>query len=285
MIILETFNLVNLTFMIKHMFSILLFCCLTGNTLLYAQSPQIKVDINHELGPLTPVWAWFGYDEPNYTYMKDGEKLLTEIADLSPVPVYVRTHNLMVTGDGTAALKWGSTNMYTEDILGNPIYNWTIVDSIFDTYVARGMKPLAEIGFMPEALSIHPHPYRHHWKPGDKYNDIITGWAYPPKDYGKWAELVYQLVKHCVKRYGAREVGAWYWEVWNEADGSYWKGTRDEFFKLYDYTADAVKRALPAAHIGGPNTTGGGMKWLDAFLHHCLYEKNYVAAGCNFVSC
>ncbi len=99
---------------------------------------MIRVDLQKELGDLKPIWAWFGYDEPNYTYMKDGKKLLTEIAALSPVPVYVRTHSLMVTGDGKAALKWGSTNMYTEDTLGNPLYNWTIVDSIFDTYIKRG---------------------------------------------------------------------------------------------------------------------------------------------------
>ena len=69
-------------------------------------------------GPLKPIWSWFGYDEPNYTYMKDGKKLLSELAELSPVPVYVRAHSLLVTGDGKAALKWGSTNAYTEDASG-----------------------------------------------------------------------------------------------------------------------------------------------------------------------
>lgn len=253
-------------------------CCLSIFNFAYSQNDtaSIRVNLQQELGAMQPLWAWFGYDEPNYTYMKDGKKLLSEIAALSPVPVYVRTHSLMVTGDGKAALKWGSTNMYTEDEAGNPVYNWTIVDSIFDTYIRRGMKPLAQIGFMPEALSTKPQPYRHYWKPGAKYSDIVTGWAYPPKDYNKWAELVYQWVKHCVARYGKKEVESWYWEVWNEADGYYWKGTRDEFFKLYDYSADAVKRALPTARIGGPNTTGGAMKWLDAFLKHCLYEKNYA---------
>src|SRR3972149_900206 len=75
----------------------------------------INVDLSHVKGPMSPVWAWFGYDEPNYTYMKDGKKLLSEIAELSPVPVYVRTHNLLSSGDGTPALKWGSSNAYTED--------------------------------------------------------------------------------------------------------------------------------------------------------------------------
>lgn len=93
----------------------------------------------------------------------------------------VRAHNLLTTGDGQPALKWGSTNAYTEDANGQPVYNWHIVDSIFDTYVQRGVKPLAQMGFMPEALSTRPEPYQHHWQPGQDYKYIFTGWAYPPK--------------------------------------------------------------------------------------------------------
>src|SRR5436190_13303592 len=89
---------------------------------LSAQQPVINIDLNKEVGDMKPIWAWFGYDEPNYTYMKDGKKLLSEIAALSPVPVFVRAHNLLTTGDGTPALKWGSTNAYTEDKDGKPIY-------------------------------------------------------------------------------------------------------------------------------------------------------------------
>jgi xylan 1,4-beta-xylosidase len=240
----------------------------------------IQVDLTKSMGKMYPAWAWFGYDEPNYTYMKDGKKLLTELSQLSPVPVYVRCHSLLVTGDGEAALKWGSTNAYTEDEKGRPVYNWKIIDSIFDTYIQRGMKPLAQIGFMPQALSVNPEPYRHHWKPGDPYTDIVKGWAYPPKDYNKWAELVYQWVKHSVQRYGQKEVESWYWELWNEPNGFYWKASMEEFFKLYDYTADAVKRALPTAKMGGSNIAGTGSKnaqeWLNGFIKHCLYEKNYA---------
>lgn len=245
-------------------------------------SPEavINIDLNKKIAPMKPVWAWFGYDEPNYTYMKDGKKLLSEIAALSPVPVYVRAHNLLTTGDGKAALKWGSTNAYTEDANGNPVYNWTIVDSIFDTYIKRGMKPLAEIGFMPEALSTKPDPYRHYWQPGKPYNEIYTGWAYPPKDYKKWANLVYAWVKHSVDRYGKKEVESWYWELWNEPNIGYWKGTVDEYCKLYDYTADAVKRALPTAKIGGPHSTGPSWdvaaRFLKTFLKHCASDTNYA---------
>lgn len=268
--------------------SILHFCLFVGlsaaigkiNAQAGGTAPGIQVDLSKNKGPMKPIWAWFGYDEPNYTYMKDGKKLLSEIAALSPVPVYVRAHGLLCTGDGTPALKWGSTNAYTEDAAGNPVYNWHIVDSIFDTYVQRGMKPLAQIGFMPEALSSHPTPYRHYWKPGDPYTDIITGWAYPPKDYNKWRELVYQWVKHSVARYGQKEVESWYWEVWNEPNGHYWKGTEEEFFKLYDYAADGLKKALPTARIGGINIAGTSgqtaLKWTNDFIKHCLYETNFA---------
>lgn len=244
-----------------------------------AGKATINVDLSKPIALMKPVWAWFGYDEPNYTYMKDGKKLLTEIAALSPTPVYVRAHSLLVTGDGVAALKWGSTNAYTEDANGNPVYDWRIIDSIFDTYVKRGMKPLAQIGFMPEALSTKPQPYKHDWKPGEPYFKIITGWAYPPKDYSKWAELIFQWVKHSVTRYGKKEVESWWWELWNEPNG-YWKGTQTEFFKLYDYTADAVKRALPTARIGGINIAGtagaNAQQWLHAFIKHCFSDTNYV---------
>jgi xylan 1,4-beta-xylosidase len=242
----------------------------------YSQSPVINIDFNKEVGEMKPIWAWFGYDEPNYTYMKNGKKLLSEIAALSPVPVFVRTHNLLTTGDGTPALKWGSTNAYTEDSNGNPIYNWTIVDSIFDTYISRKMKPLAQIGFMPEALSTNPHPYKHSWRPGAPYREVFTGWAYPPKDYDKWRELIYQWAKHCVERYGQKEVESWWWEVWNEPNIPYWQGTVEEYCKLYDYAADGLLKALPTARIGGCDITGGGSKFLDTFLTHCLKGINYA---------
>ena len=245
-----------------------------------AQEVSIRVDASKSLGELKPIHSYFGYDEPNYTYMKDGRKLLTELSELSPVPVYVRAHNLLTTGDGKAALKWGSTNAYTEDAQGNPVYDWTIVDRIFDTYVERGMKPLVEIGFMPEALSVKPQPYRHEWGPEQQYANIFTGWAHPPRDYEKWAELVYQWVLHCVERYGREEVESWYWEPWNEPNIAYWQGTPEEYHKLYDYSVDAVRRAAPGAIVGGPHSTGPGSeraaKFLRDFLEHVVNGKNYV---------
>ncbi|HTS12906.1 MAG TPA: hypothetical protein VMH00_12370 [Candidatus Limnocylindrales bacterium] len=243
----------------------------------FAQAPvTIRVDASASLGPLRPVWSYFGYDEPNYTYTPHGRELISELASSSTVPIYIRTHNLLTTGDGTPALKWGSTNAYTEDVSGKPVYDWTIVDRIFDTYLHARAKPFVELGFMPEALSTHPQPYQHHWPKGP----LDTGWSYPPRDYSKWEELVYQFVRHCEQRYGDREVASWYFEVWNEPDIFYWHGTREEYEKLYDFSAEAVKRAMPAARVGGPATTGPGnpkaAEYLRAFLEHCARGTNFV---------
>jgi xylan 1,4-beta-xylosidase len=182
----------------------------------------------------------------------------------------------MTTGDGSPALKWGSTNMYTEDQKGNQVYNWHIVDSIFDTYIHFKMKPLAEIGFMPKALSSKPEPYKHNWDPADKNSILFSGWAYPPNNYKKWSELIYQWVKHCIERYGMPEVVTWYWELWNEPNIPYLQADNQlkTYCTMYDFASDAVKRALPTARIGGPHIAGVANEFLRGFILHCLYERN-----------
>jgi xylan 1,4-beta-xylosidase len=246
----------------------------------------IRVDTAARVGPMTPIWAWFGHDEPNYTYTPNGKKLLTALAAAAdPVPVFMRVHNLLTTGDGRPALKWGSTNVYSEDANGRASYDWTIVDRIVDSYIERKMKPFVQLGFMPDALSSAPAgtPYRHFWKPGDSYNDIYTGWTYPPKDYAKWSELCYQLTRHFVEKYGAQEVERWWFEVWNEPDIGYWRGTgastkQRDYYTLYDFAAAGVKRALPTARVGGPEVTGplsaNTQQWLRGFLEHTSRGRN-----------
>ncbi len=244
-----------------------------------AQNSLVKLDVDATqiVGEMLPIYAYFGYDEPNYTYRDNGKKLLGEIADLSPVPVYVRTHNLLTTEEDEPDLKWGFTNVYTEDKNGNPVYDWTVLDKILGAQVENGLRPLVELGFMPKALSTNPEPYKHEWSTN---GPLWTGWTYPPDDYEKWAELIYQLVLHEIDIYGEDEIKNWIWEVWNEPDIGYWSGTFEEYCKLYDYAADAVKRACPECTVGGPHTTSprneGGRTFLSNFLEHCLNGTNYV---------
>jgi xylan 1,4-beta-xylosidase len=236
----------------------------------------ITVDAAKPVGELTPIWRFFGADEPNYAYMKDGKKLLSELGKLGKPQVYFRAHHLLTSGDGSYALKWGSTSAYKEDANGKPIYDFTINDKIFDTYLERGVKPYVQLGFMPEALSTHPQNYPHN-PPSDQRAPVEGGQSYPPKDYAKWGDLAYQWANHCVEKYGKGEVEQWYWEVWNEPNIGYWHGSRADYFKLYDYAVEGVRSALPTAHVGGPETAGGpGGSFLRDFLEHCARGSNYV---------
>ena len=240
---------------------------------------NVEVDAGRTMGSYKNVWGYFGADEPNYAYSPNGKTLLHELAGFGAAPVYVRLHNLLTTGDGTGSLKWGSTNVYREDAQGRPVYDWTITDKIFDALRDAGVQPLVEVGFMPEALSTHPDPYRHSFPDGD----VFTGWSYPPKDYDKWSALVTEWVKHLRDRYGEAAEREWLWEVWNEPDIPYWHGTPEEYDRLYDVTAAAIQKVLPEAKIGGPEATGVGPgkseAFLRQFLEHCSRGKNFATGG------
>jgi xylan 1,4-beta-xylosidase len=231
---------------------------------------NVQVDAAHPSGALLRPWRYFGADEPNYATTDSGKKLLGEIGALAPGQMYFRAHNLLTSGDGTPALKWGSTNAYTEPG-GVPTYDWTLVDGILRAGLERGVKPLVEIGFMPQALSLQPEPYRHSWP-----KELFTGWTTPPRDYERWGELVYRWAQHCVEVYGAAEVESWWWQTWNEPNLGYWSGTPEEFFKLNDHALAGVRRALPGARVGGPHTAGDGGEFMEKFLEHALHGTNHA---------
>ncbi len=243
-----------------------------------AQTPvTVNVDLSKPQGAYKPIYSWFGYDESNYTTMKYGTQLLRELHDLTPAPVYIRAHHLLTSGNGVPELKWSSSNVFSLDQTGKPVYDFTITDQTFDAYKNAGVRPMVELGFMPKDLaSTVPGitEYQLHYpKPtmGGSVNN-------PPKDYKMWGELVRKYVEHLVLRYGREQVSTWYFEVWNEPDILYWHGTPAEYFKLYDYAVTGVRSALPNAIVGGPASTGpAGEKasaFLNAFLKHCLNDKS-----------
>jgi len=230
----------------------------------------INVDASAPGKPLRHVWQYFGYDECNCTTTPGAKELMKTLANISPEPVYLRQHFLLTNGDGRPELKWGSTNVYTEDSAGNPIYDWGIMDEIFDAILASGCRPLVEIGFMPKDLSSKPEPY----KGKDVFSRNKAGVSYPPKNYNKWAELIRQWACHSLARYKNVEE-TWLWELWNEPNIFYWQGTFEEYCKLYDYTEHALHEILPKAILGGPHTAGAP-SFLRRFLEHCLRGTNAV---------
>jgi xylan 1,4-beta-xylosidase len=251
---------------------------LCATTVSYGQS--VSVNLNRKVAAFRPIYSWFGYDESNYTTTPNGRALLGQLHDLAPVPVYIRAHFLLTSGNGRPELKWSSSNVYTEDANGDPVYDWTVLDGIFDAYAAAHVRPMVELGFMPKALSSHPDPYHIPWptKKGD-----VEGWSFPPKSYRRWQELTYRVARHMAKRYGMGTVATWYWEVWNEPNIGYWHGTQQEYDRLYDNAAAGVRRAIPGARIGGPATTGPdngkASEFLRAFLKHCAEDKSAATGG------
>ena len=243
------------------------------------QSPAtITVDMANKIGAYKPIYSWFGYDEANYTTMKNGKVLLSDLKDLSPVPVYIRAHHLLTSGDGKAELKFSSTNVYTEDASGKPVYDFKILDGIFDEYKAAGVRPMVEFGFMPKDLAAdlpdRKVPYQVHYP-----KSAISGASNnPPKDYKKWGELIRVVTAHFVERYGKETVLQWYFEVWNEPDIDYWHSTPEDYWKLYDYAVAGVKSVLPAARVGGPATTSPSNEkaynYLKGFLDHVAAGKS-----------
>jgi xylan 1,4-beta-xylosidase len=163
---------------------------------------------------------------------------------------YVRFHAILHDENG----------VYDVDSAGRPVYNWSYVDQIYDGLLHNGVRPFVELSFMPRKLaaSLKPHPF---W-----YAPLPS----PPKDYGRWEELVYNLATHLVDRYGVAEVSRWYFEVWNEPNIDFWTGEPKQvtYFELYDHAARAIKRASPSLRVGGPATAQAA--WIDAMIAHCV---------------
>ncbi len=234
----------------------------------------IHVNLDRKIGAYKPVYSWFGYDEANYTTMPHGRALLKELHDLSPVPVHIRVHHLLTSGDGKPELKFSSTNIYSEDANGKPVYDFAILDGIFDAYKEAGVEPLVELGFMPKDLAAdlpnRHEPYQVHYP----HSTVSGASNNPPKDYKKWEELVQVLTSHLVERYGKDEVLRWYFEVWNEPDIDYWHSSPEDYWKLYDYSVAGVRKALPRAKVGGPASTSPGREKANIFLKNFLEHVN-----------
>ena len=238
-----------------------------------AQAPatvNIAVDATAAGTPLERVWPYFGYDEINYTTVPEGKALLGTLVAANTAPVHVRSHFLLNTGDGIPALKWGSTNIYTDDADGNPVYSWTLTDGIMDTLTGAGAFPFVEIAFMPQVLSAHPTPYRN-----TSTLALNSGCFYPPTDYTKWAGLIRAWATHANERYPSVESN-WLWELWNEPDSAYWHGTFADYAKLYDYTESALHEMMPNAALGGPAVVNPGGTFLTQFLQHCATDANTI---------
>jgi xylan 1,4-beta-xylosidase len=153
--------------------------------------------------------------------------------------------------------------VYEEDSQGGPVYNFSYVDQIYDGLLANGVKPFVELSFMPNKLAARNLPHAFWYKPN----------VSPPKEWGKWDDLITAFTHHLVDRYGIEEVAQWYFEVWNEPNLDFWAGQPKQaaYWELYDHTARAIKGVSPRLLVGGPATAQAA--WVDAFIQHCTENK------------
>jgi len=159
-------------------------------------------------------------------------------------------------------------------LAAGPAYCFTNIDKIYDFLLSINMKPFVELSFMPECFASGSKTLFH-------YKANTT----PPGDYEEWAGFIRLFIQHLLERYGRFEVRSWYFEVWNEPNlggpdspFGFWSATREEYWKLYDVTAAAIKSVDPALRVGGPATSNNA--WLPEFLAHCAQS----GAPVDFVS-
>lgn len=162
---------------------------------------------------------------------------------------YVRFHAIFHDVLGTVRIENGKT-----------IYDWTKIDKLYDSLLARRIKPFVELGFTPKALATS--------------NNKIFYWegntSHPAP--AAWKELIDAFTRHIEARYGQEEVRSWFFEVWNEPnlDGFWESADQNAYFALYDLTANTIKAIDPALRVGGPSTAGAA--WVPEFLDHVAHS-------------
>ncbi len=219
-----------------------------------AQGPETEhtliVDASAPAHPLPHFWEqMFGSGRANLSLResyRDDLRSVKQITDFG----YVRFHGILMDENG----------VYSEDAQGQPVYDFSYADQIYDGLLKNGVRPFVELSFMPKQLAAREAIFSFWYKPS----------VSPPKDWAKWDDLIYRLTKHLVDRYGIDEVAQWYFEVWNEPNIDFWAGEPKQatYFELYDHTAADVKRVNQRLHVGGPATAQAA--WVDAFIQHCV---------------
>ena len=170
---------------------------------------------------------------------------------------HVRFHDILSDDMGTLM-----------DERNHLLYSFFNADQICEFLMSIGMKPFVELSFMPTTLSSGSTTVFH-------YGANVT----PPKDYAEWAKFIGKLATHWIQRYGTDEVSTWPFEVWNEPNlKAFWTGTQADYFKLYRFTAQAIKEVDDRLQVGGPATAKN--EWITEFLDFC--ENNNVPA--DFIS-
>ena len=131
---------------------------------LHAQSPErVTIDAHAPTTPFPHFWEQiFGSGRAILSLRqayRDDIRSVHKVADFK----YVRFH----------AILHDEVGVYNEDEHGNPVYNFSYVDQIYDGLLANGVKPLVEIVF----FEIGEHRVFEAYIPDDALERLVDGAA------------------------------------------------------------------------------------------------------------
>ena len=230
-----------------YWFAVLLVVSLQSAT---AQAPErVEIDAQAQTTPFPHFWEkMFGSGRAILSLRESYRDDLRAVKAITGFE-YVRFH----------AILHDELGVYNEDEHGNPVYNFSYVDQIYDGLLKNGVRPFVEISFMPKKLAFNPDALHPFW-----YKQNVS----PPKSMERWDDLMTHFAQHLVDRYGIEEVSQWYFEVWNEPNIDFWNGIprQRSYFELYDHTARDLKNVNPRLRVGGPATAAAA--WVTDFVKH-----------------
>jgi xylan 1,4-beta-xylosidase len=214
---------------------------------------QATVRADRPAGALDPVWHLIGSERLSQLLVDEttgGRPIAAEFLQA----LRLAHEELGVDRVRAHAILHDDLGVYREED-GEPRYDFSRVDAVYDRVLEAGLRPVVEVSFMPRDLAADPEPtifaYRGHIS--------------PPRDWERWGELCRRLAAHLVERYGLEEVRGWGFEIWNEANLEvFWSGTQEEYLRLYDVAARAIKAVDASLLVGGPSSAAAG--WIADFL-------------------
>ena len=240
----------------KRIVPLILSASILSSALVFAAPAEqpVIIDGAARATPLPHYWEhFFGSGRAILTLRDSYRQDLQKVKKITGME-YIRFH----------AIFHDEVGVYDEDSQGNPVFNFSYVDQIYDGLLSNGVRPFVELSFMPKKLASNKDALHAFW-----YKQNVS----PPRDYGKWDEMISKFAQHLVERYGVDEVARWYFEVWNEPNIDFWAGDPHQttYFELYDHTARDLKAVSSRLRVGGPSTAQAA--WADAFIQHCADAK------------
>jgi xylan 1,4-beta-xylosidase len=212
----------------------------------------VSVDVAGDAGELDRVWWLAGSErltQLTFGDLGNGHPIGEEFAEA----LRIAHADLGVTAVRAHAILHDDNAVVSRADDGSLAFDFTMVDRLYDQILELGIHPVVELGFMPAAIARDPE------QTVFEYRGIIS----PPTDWAEWHQTVGALGAHLVDRYGIDVVAGWGFEVWNEPNLEvFWTGTQDDYLRLYDEAARALKAVDERLTVGGPSTAAS--EWVEA---------------------